>query len=635
MKGENELPLFASWSQMQEASNGHLPMVIWLLSSEELCQHQDSIEQTVREHPEAWVRLIIFSDSELTLSSFLEKLLYFRLSKNPPPHLLNQVLRTLKEIMEKERQIFLLNSKLALSYREMHQLTQVGQALAHERDFHRLIDLILEKARQLVSADGGSLYITEYDNEGHLKQLRFVRSALNLEDHEFSMPVDKKSIAGYVALTGEPLIIDDVHQIPPDAEYSFNAEYDRQHNYYTKSMIVVPMKNHRGEVIGVLQLINKKVNFKQKLSYEELKSDLVIAFSRKDYQILEALAGQAAIAIENNNLIQEIQGLFEGFVKASVTAIEQRDPTTSGHSFRVAEYTVALAEVVDRLREGIFSTVRFSREELRELRYASLLHDFGKVGVREHVLVKAKKLYPHELDLISMRLEYLRKSIEAELSRRLIEKLKKSPLASWDKLEHEFQAELEEHYREIDEMFAAIVEANEPTILEEGSFEFLKRIAQKRIKLHGGEEIPLLTPKEFLALSVRKGNLQEEERKEIESHVTHTYKFLSQIPWTKDLKRVPEIAYGHHEKLDGSGYPQRLTAERIPIQTRMMTIADIFDALTAWDRPYKRAVPPERALDILQMEANQGHIDRQLLQVFIEAGIYRKFEEIRDFGQVS
>lgn len=613
-------------------SSKTFPGVIWILSDAYLKQHKDRIANWFLKHAQYYPKIMVISDQESAPESYKpipDDLIILTMPEKIQAHHMVRAIETKLRYIGHEFEQIRLKSKLALSYQEIRRLTMVGQALATERDFDKLIELILLRARELVSADGGSIYLTEPSVSGdRFEYLRFKKSAMLLEANEFLLPINQKSIAGYVALTGEPLIIEDVHNLPADAGYSYNSEYDRTHNYYTKSMMVIPMKNHRNEVTGVIQLINRKRSFHKKLTLEELKSDEVIRFTKKDYELVSAMAGQAAVAIENNLLIQEIRKLFEGFVMASVTAIEQRDPTTSGHSFRVADYSVHMALAVDAANSGEFSTVRFAPAQIQELRYASLLHDFGKVGVRENVLVKAKKLYPAQLQLIEWRFHYLRKSIEADVMRKRGDSLRGAPSSEWAKIELEIEQELTQRQAEAEAMFGAILSANEPSVLEEGSFEFLKKIAEQQIHLKDTSS-NLISHDELLSLSIRRGTLDSKERTEIESHVIHTYNFLKKIPWTKDLRSVPDIAYGHHEKLDGTGYPLKLGEPQISLQTRMMTIADIYDALTAWDRPYKKAIPPEKALDILQMESKDHHIDPRLLKVFIEAEVYRRIDLIR------
>lgn len=607
--------------------------VIWLMASAGLTENAGLIANWLQKYPQHRSRIIVLCDHEISEKRYHplhEDQISLYLPGSVSMAQVRKAVETQINALHAEYDRLNLQEKLANSYIEIRRLTTVGQALATERDFDRLIELVLNSAIELTSADGGSIYLSEkHGTNEKPTHIRFKKSAMQLDAGEFLLPIDKKSIAGYVALTVEPLLIDDVHNLPVDAGYTYNSEYDRAHNYYTKSMMVIPMKNHHEEVIGVIQLINRKRDGDVKLTLEELKGDAIVSFTRKDYSLVSAMAGQAAVAIENNQLLQDIQNLFEGFVKASVTAIEQRDPTTSGHSFRVADYAVNIALAVNRDTSSRFNAVRFTRNQIQELRYASLLHDFGKVGVREDVLVKAKKLYPQQLELIRWRFHYIRKEIESKLLAQCLSELKASPPEKWPELEAKFQIELEKQQHEAEEMFSAILSANEPTVLAAGSFEFLKKIADNKVALSKEHHVPWLSDQELVMLSIRKGTLDEKERQEIESHVTHTYNFLKQIPWTPNLRWVPEIAYGHHEKLNGGGYPLKRRDPEISLQTRMMTIADIYDALTAWDRPYKKAIPPEKAIDILGMEVKDGHVDPDLLKIFVDAKVFARIDELR------
>lgn len=629
----NSLPwevLLSDTFQFKESTTIHY---LWFLEEREIEDYAIPIEKMIEVAGHLFARIIIVSAHDRPKEYFTKipnDLIFMVLPLGVNKNCIYSAIENAFAQLWFETETVRLRSHLMMSRQDVRRLTDVGQALATERDFGKLIDLILNKARELVSADGGSIYLTEKPQSGGKPtHIRFMRSALNLDAHEFLLPINRNSIAGYVALTGARLMIEDVYKIDESEPYSFNPEFDRSHNYYTKSMMVIPMMNHHNDVIGIIQLINRKKNFFKKLTAIEMKGNEVTSFSEKDYELLAAMAGQAAVAIENNALIKEIESLFEGFVKASVTAIESRDPTTSGHSFRVADYSVTTAKLVDNLRDKNFSNIKFTSQQIRELRYASLLHDFGKVGVREHVLVKARKLYPQDKELIQWRFAYIRKNMENEILQRKVEELKKNNSNRWSAIEKKYQELLAKSLAEIDEMFEAIMEANEPSILPQGSFDFLKNISKRKIKIPGMGEIPFLKENELMNLSIRKGTLNALERKEIESHVTHTYNFLVHIPWTRDLGNVPDIAHGHHEKLDGTGYPMGLKDSKIAVQTRIMTISDIYDALTAWDRPYKKAVPPEKALDILHLEAKDGHIDSELLKVFIEGEVYKRIDKIR------
>jgi len=516
-------------------------------------------------------------------------------------------------------------SEAANRSREIGELTRIGVALGTERDLKTLLELILTQARRITTSDAGSLYLVETGDQGQ-KRLRFrITQTYSKPDApfvEFTIPVDRSSLAGYTAVTGEPLVIDDAYFLPPDVEYSINRSFDERHGYRTKSMLVLPMKDHKEEVIGVLQLINRKRHAEAVLAAPADVEHQVVPYSRRTVELVTALAGQAAVAIENSRLYEEIERLFEGFVKAAVHAIEQRDPTTFGHSGRVANMTVGLASVVDRAEDGAYRAVTFTREQIKEIRYAGLLHDFGKVGVREQVLIKAKKLYPLHLDLIRQRHHFVKRTAEREFWRKRAEFLESHDRKDYAPFLRSLE---EEHAREmvaLDGFLDAVLSANEPTVLPTGRFETLLQVARRTYEDPTGRPHPYLTEEEMRYLTIPKGSLDETERLEIESHVTHTYRFLQQIPWTRELQDIPMIAYGHHEKLDGKGYPRRVTGEAIPIQTRMMTISDIYDALSAADRPYKAAVAPARALDIMADEVRAGQLDQELFRLFVDGKVF-------------
>jgi HD-GYP domain-containing protein (c-di-GMP phosphodiesterase class II) len=276
--------------------------------------------------------------------------------------------------------------------------------------------------------------------------------------------------------------------------------------------------------------------------------------------------------------------------------------------------------------------MRFTREQMKELRYAGLLHDFGKIGVREQVLVKQKKLYPWDMEIIRHRFAYLLQRSELEFERERAEYLLEHGHERYNETLSQLEVRRRAQRQELQHYLDAIVKANEPTILPEGVSEELARINEQSFVDFDGIQRALLSDGELRYLMIRRGNLDDRERREIESHVSHTFRFLEQIPWTRELKGVPEIAYGHHEKLDGRGYPRQITASAIPVQTRMMTISDIFDALTATDRPYKRAVPRDRALDILHDEARGGQLDAELLQTFVDAQVFDLVLKGRETG---
>ncbi len=511
--------------------------------------------------------------------------------------------------------------------REINELTRIGMALTTERDYGTLQDLILSQARQLSSSDAGSLYLVETLQNGE-RQLRFKllqnHSRPDIPLVEFTIPIDKSSVAGYVATTGEPLLIDDAYSLPRESEYTINRSIDTRYGYRTKSMLTIPMTDHKNEVIGVLQLINRKRDFRAQLKDRADFEAQVIPYSRRVVELSTALASQAAVSIENSQLYEEIERLFEGFVRASIHAVEQRDPTTFGHSSRVADKTVGLAEVVDRVDQGPYRDVTFTRQDMRAIEYAGLLHDFGKVGVKEHMLVKAKKLYPHALTQVKQRHAFIRRTVEAKFYQQLVEYVE-SGRGGYEDFKKALVREHERQVKELDLFMQIVLESNEPTVLPEGTFGALLDHAARYYEDLEGKQQPYLTQQEVQYLTIRKGSLDQEERKQIERHVEHTYDFLSKIPWTTELRSIPHIARGHHEKLDGSGYPRQLRGvEQIPIQTRMMTITDIYDALTAADRPYKSKLSPDRALQIMEHEVAEGQLDQPLFRLFVEAEVFKR-----------
>ncbi|MBI4212915.1 MAG: GAF domain-containing protein [Chloroflexi bacterium] len=513
-------------------------------------------------------------------------------------------------------------SELVSKESETQSLYDISRALGAEKDLTKLEDLVLGQCRRLTNCDAGTLYLLDLDAERN-RILRFEiahNDTLGPTYAHLVMPLTEKSISGYVGIHGTFLNLPDVYQLPSEAPYSFSPDFDKRMGYRSKSMLVIPLRNYEKEIVGVVQLINKKVG-RRKLRTPEITEQLVVPFNEHDEQVLDSFAGQAAMALDNRLLIDSIEKLFEGFVRASVTAIEARDPTTSGHSNRVAELTVGIGESINRISAGKFKTMRFSDAQLREIRYAGLLHDFGKIGVREHVLVKAKKLYDWQLEIAKLRFAYARKTLESEHNRRQLTYALEHGNDAFLKALSEFDAEFERQAGVIDEDMATILRVNEPTVLEEEAASRIYDIGARTYVDIEGREQPLLDSNEVVALAIRRGSLTEEERQEINSHVAHTFRFLSIMPWTRLLKDVPEIAGAHHEKLDGTGYPNGLNAATIPFQSKMMAVSDVFDALTASDRPYKRAVPIPKALDIL-LDMAGPHLDPDIVDLFIQTKVY-------------
>ena len=520
-------------------------------------------------------------------------------------------------------------SETSVAARRLRHLSEIGLALSAQRDIRLLLGMILTAARDLTVADGGSLYIVEEDEEGGKKLFfRAAQSDSIVVDTNMSFVVGANSLAGYAALTGEILRFDDVYDLPSEVPFQFNPRFDNEHHYRTKSVLVVPLQNHVGETIGVLQLINRKQHREVKLSSPAIVEREVVGFDEEMTELAATLASQAAVALNNNLLLQEIEALFESMVVAASSAIESRDPSTSGHSRRVTNLTLELARAIHEIEAGPLASVQFSATELRELRYACLLHDFGKIGVREAILTKSNKIAPIEFAEFRTRVLALQRQWEADCAHRQLE-LWHSGAPDAGASDEIYRHALEERVARLRADFESICVVNDP-MQEPYSDEVwaaaraaIARFAEMHYRDCDDNLCPLLSETEAAALRVARGTLTPEEFRQIQHHAQMSYEFLRQIPWTANLSNVPAIARSHHERLDGSGYPQGLRLNEIPLGAKLMGIADIYDALTASDRPYKRAMSPELALRILQQEAVQGKLDTHALEVFIEREIYR------------
>jgi HD-GYP domain-containing protein (c-di-GMP phosphodiesterase class II) len=610
------------------------------------------------------IRIIALSDTRYR-DARLDGAVYGYLPANTQPLLVERMMDQALDHIHLSATRREANERLDRATNEIKELNAIGAALSAEHDTEKLLEMILKKSREITKSDAGSLYLVveepledpelpglapatpaqeeakEYGGaklvvtrKEEAKKVLLFKLPQNdtvgiVAFREAVMEISDKSIAGYVVQTGEIVNLEDAYHLPELVPYSFNRKYDEDSGYRTKSMIAVPMRNPKdGEIVGVVQLINAKRNSEAKLNSLSAVVSQVVAYTVRQQEMVASLASQAAVALENSRLYQKQQELFEGFVTASVKAIESRDITTYGHSGRVATGTVALAEIVDRASDGPYQEVKFTRDQMKEIRYASLLHDFGKVGVPEQVLVKAKKLLPADFKLLQQRFrDSVKRSMQVQSLQSKLNYVLEKGRDEYLSKQSEFDAFFARQLQEVDGFFATIQASNEPTVLAEGNFDKLKEITARHFVDFEGAEQQLLTPDEVRLLSIPKGSLDENERVLIESHVTHTFDFLSKIPWTKEIRNIPEIARGHHEKLTGKGYPNRLTAPEIPLQTRMMTISDIFDALQAKDRPYKRRMPREKALDILGMEVKDGNIDPNLFKLFIEARVFERWPE--------
>ncbi len=519
-----------------------------------------------------------------------------------------------------------LEEELNKTKKELLTLNNLSIALTTQKNIEHLLSFILTKTRQLVKADAGYLFLKEDNN--HLCLVLAQNISTNFTANEnVLLEIDNNSISGYSAKSGQTLNLLDVYSIPESFPFNFNKDFDIANNYRSKSMISAPMYNNNNEIVGVIQLINKRKDYKNNKKMIKLEENQIIPFNNEDVDLVNNLASQAAVALENAKLVEDLRNTFDGFVKASIVAIEAKDPCTHGHSERVAKLTVALAKTINEIHEGKYAKLHFNEKELLQIKYASLLHDFGKVSINDEVLTKSKKLYSYEMNNLVSRYKSIKESIVADYYKECFDYITNNGYESFLSVKEEKENNLNNKLKEIEETINMLIKANEPTVLEESSSDKINELSHTVYKDRYGNEIPYLTEREATALSIKRGSLTNTERLEIESHVKHSYDFLSKIPWAKHLSRVPEIAYAHHEKLNGRGYPNHSVEQDIPIESQMIGITDIFDALTAQDRPYKPAVPLKKALDILCMDANSNGLNKELVDIFIKHEVYKCLDE--------
>jgi HD-GYP domain-containing protein (c-di-GMP phosphodiesterase class II) len=536
-------------------------------------------------------------------------------------------------------------SSIAAERQTIEQLLEIGMALSDCLNLTELLDLILTKSREITCSDAGSVY--SIDRTHGEPKLIFraaqTHSRPQVSFKSASVPLNLESLAGYVAITGESLNIADAYAIPDCVPYKFDRHFDLEFGYRTVSVLVIPMQNREGETIGVLQLIDRKLQADLLITPENALC-VTQSYSDWEQQIVRSLASQAAISIERNQLLESIESLFDGFITASVQVIESRDPTTAGHSERVAKLSVRLSQEVNNIDTGKLAAINFNDRQIQEIRYAALLHDFGKISIPEAIVQKGQKLYPHQLTEIKYRFNLLRRNWELTCAEQKFAHLLNSPIElqhrSGDNCLHcnylqQLDLDLQAKLDRLQAYWELVTKLNRPDVVI--TLEFADKLDTIVADLHqlaaytyrdlDGNLQPLLTPEEIEQLLIPRGSLTLAERQIVEAHVVHTYDFLRNIPWTKPLQDVPRIAGAHHEKLDGSGYPQGLKAAEIPIQSQMMTIADIYDALTASDRPYKPRLSIERTLAILHQEAAANKIDRDLLLLFEQRQVYDVLNE--------
>lgn len=502
----------------------------------------------------------------------------------------------------------------------LHRLSEIGMALSTEKNTDRLFEMILEEAKAITRADGQTLY--SMNKDGNLK-FEIMRndtmninmggtSGIEIPYYPVKLWIDnqtpnKQNVSAYVALAQKTVNIHDAYE-EEGFDFEGTKNFDKKSGYRSKSFLTVPLKNHENEIIGVMQLINARNDH-----------DEVISFNKEMQEQLESLASQGAVALTNKRLVEELKTLFEAFIKLIATAIDKKSEYTGGHCNRVPVITMMLADAVAKITEGKFKDFSMTADQRYELYIAAWLHDCGKVATPPHVVDKSTKLETifDRIELVKTRMELLKRDAEIAFLKRKLNGQKSDT----------FDEEYKETVRQIEENMAFLETCNV-------GGEFMKPELQDRVNSIGEQQVNLygkkqnfLTDEELKNLNIPKGTLLPEEREIINDHIVITIEMLEQLPYPKHLKNVPEFAGGHHEKMDGTGYPKGLKANQMSTQAKMMAIADIYEALTAADRPYKDGKKLSTAMRIMGFMKNDYHIDEDLFEIFVKSGVYKKYAE--------
>jgi len=507
----------------------------------------------------------------------------------------------------------------------LERLNAIGVALSAEHDNDRLLEMILLGAKEITNADGGTLYTVTDDHRLKFEIMRTDTLGIALggtTGKEIPFPPlplygadgqpNNNMVAAYAVLNDQTVNIADAYQ-EAGFDFSGTRKFDQNTGYRSKSFLTIPMKNHENEIIGVLQLLNAV----------DPDSGEIIPFSYENQHLVESLASQAAVALTNHNLIEGLKGLFESFIELIADAIDEKSPYTGGHCRRVPELAMMLASAANQIQDGPFASFSMSEKEMYELRIAAWLHDCGKVTTPQEVVDKPTKLSTifDRIDLIRTRYEVLKRDAEIEMLRTRLKALEEGQRLPAMQLEKA----LREKSRRFDEEFAFLHHAN-------FGGEFMRPEDQQRVReiagrtwVLEGKTLPFLSDNEVENLNIARGTLTQDEREVINNHIVVTIDMLGKLPYPKDLRRVPEFAGGHHERMDGKGYPKGLTRDQMSIQARMMGVADIFEALTARDRPYKKAKTLSESLEILGKMKMKNHIDPDIFDLFIRQKIYLQY----------
>jgi len=503
-------------------------------------------------------------------------------------------------------------------------LNKIGISLSAESNREKLLETILVQAKNFTQSDGGTLYMMS-DDKKHLKFNVVQTDSLDIRmggtQDEISWPElplykqdgneNREMVAALCALTGELINIDDVYE-SKDFNFEGTKKFDESTGFRSRSMLVIPMKNYQGDVVGILQLLNR----------QDENSDVTV-FNKEDEESTLSLASQAAMAITNLQLINELEELLESFIKSIASAIDSKSPYTGGHVRKVAELSVLIATALNETEDEKYKELSYNEEELNEIRIAALMHDIGKITTPEYVVDKATKLetITDRIEEVKFKFEILKRDLE-------IEHLKKEMLLVGANKTDEIIKLKEEHQIKINQLdsdYAFIEVANKGSeFMSEDKIERINKIA-KQVYYINGERHSILTEDEIYNLSIRAGTLNNEERVKINDHVVVSIKMLNALPFPKKLSRVPEIAGGHHEKINGKGYPLGLKGDELSLESRILAIADVFEALTAADRPYKPAKKLSEAMKIIGFMVKDSELDGDLVNFFYEKNLHMKY----------
>lgn len=503
---------------------------------------------------------------------------------------------------------------------QLKHLFEIGIALSSEKDLDRLLEMILDEARRCTYADAGTLYIKEGE-ELHFKIMQ--NDTLNTKmggtsGNPIALPpvaLAKENVSAYAALTGETINIPDVYEAE-EFDFTGPRRYDKETGYRSKSMLVVPMQNQENEIIGVLQLLNA-VN---------PDTGEVIPFSPNFVQLIQSLASQAAVAITNAQLLKDMERLFDSFVEVMATAIDERSHYTAGHIRRVAELAIIMCDVINEMDEGPFADVHFNKEQLKEMSIAGLMHDVGKVATPIHIMDKETKLQTifDRVEFIKQRFFLIKIVMQKEWLERKLEMISQG--VSGEEL-RKGDEEIHERLKELQEDLDFLVTANTGgEFMSEEKIARIDKIGSKTYKMNG-LELHYLNENEVKNLCIRKGTLLDSERQLMMDHIVVTIKMLEQIPFTKNLSNVLLYAAGHHENLDGTGYPKGLKGDQLTVGARILKLVDFYEALTAPDRPYRKEMPHEKVMAILKSEVDTEKIDGDLFDLFIKEDVPKRFRE--------